>query len=461
MGMSKKTLVASAVLATIQTFVLRSASSYNWLGPVITGAGDTALPEFYFRCPFLIGNPGFSQLRVSLMNWMFTTSGITTAGLTSFTINKMALEANGVFVPVYFGGSRSVTINPGDTDILCDVPDMATLGNAAGGSTVYVRFHVTAPASVVLPQYSQRGTYFGPAARMRLNSANTTVVNGVDGVGTFTTTGTAPTANGNINPPLVLVGIPLAAGKFVGFVGDSITLGEAQDSNYPVGVGGSNRAAYSDYATRANPIPVINFGVGGGHIRTWLGDGSSVSSAAAVTPGNTAITYAQKAAAYLKYCNIIFEQFGTNQVFSSGTGLSATFPYQPMIWQMIREKIGASGKIVRTSLFPRSGTTQSVSADKYKTYAEQTTFQEWYTGGIIDAFQQYCQSRVGAEVDYYLDYSSVRAPANGSGPNPFFWISNGVAPYCDTAGLHPLAVGYGLIYGGQARGQIDAISAMS
>ncbi len=422
--------------------MLRSASTLNSVAPQGYQAGSDTRTDNVFRIPFQLGSCDWNDLRASLYNWVFSDFGISFSGGSDFQIVALAFEINGSWKAATWAGATSKTIANGVTDEYTDPVYPSDFGISGDvftrGTEGFFRIQVRANSSQKWPTNPLAPVVGG---RFRFNPGEVTMSPGVYGVGEFEPSDWDLVEWSGGSPPApVLIGTPSSSGKFVAGIGDSITA-SVGDTSSPNGAAFS-RVAYSNYSTKADPIAVMKFGWSGGTLLNWIGNGTGDASASSADATNIGL-----AEAYLKYSNIIFEQYGTNGAYSTGGG---TYTHTDKLWAVIRR--GSPGcKLVRSSLFPRSS-----SSDAWATVGNQTATQS--PGGDTDLFEQYCAGKVGSAVDYYINYDSIRADANRATANYYKWLTNGTANWPTEDGLHPSSNTYALMYGGEARALIDAIT---
>lgn len=434
--------IAAAAGAAAASFAKRGASTLNRITPAGYSTGDATATENMYRIPFVLGSCGWSDLQVSVYNWIFGNYGVEFASGANFEIAQMALEIGSEYHAVTWGGSPSVTVVNGQTDVKSDKVFPADLGIAGAtfprGTEGHIRFLIRGNASAKWP--STNAAWFS-SQRLRFVPGDVTFANPVYGVGDFESGASGSYTQAPLTVQPVLIGTPASSGKFIAGLGDSITerVGETVVTNGA----GFNRVAYSNYATKGDPLSVINFGWSGGTIMNWIGDGTNTPANASATATNIELPEA-----YLKYANLVFEQYGTNGTYSTGSGVYA---HTDKLWTVIKR--GSVGcKLVRSSLFPRSS-----SSDAWATVGNQTATQS--PGGDTDLFEQYCTAAVGdGLVDYYLNYDSIRADANRANANYYKWLTNGTANWPTEDGLHPSSNTYALMYGSEARALIDTIT---
>jgi len=441
-----KTLIAAAAAGGGVALAQRSASTLNVIKPQLFRSGNVRT-DHIVRTPFILGSCDWDDLQVSVYNWIFKTYGVNFSEGTDFEIVECAIDIGANWKKVTWGGADSITVTPGQTDIKSDkifATDFPALGSAffPKGTTGGIRYKIRADATKKFPDSH---AYMFGTNRYRFTPGLATVTNGVYGTGNFSIGGAY---DGTFEPfTPVLVGTPRSAGKFLAGLGDSITA-IVGDSGYQTFGPAFHRAAYTNYSTGANPLGCINFGCPGGTIMNWIGDGTNTPANASATVPNIGLPEA-----YLKYANIVFEQYGTNGTYSTGGG---TYTHTDKLWTVIKRG-AADCKLVRSSLFPRTADNPAGSADEWATIASQVPTQ--IPGGDTDLFEQYCAGKVGAGlVDYYINYNSPRANTNRANVDYYKWAVNGTANWATKDGLHPEAVMHDLIYGTEARALIDTIT---
>lgn len=422
----------------------RGANTLNILAPASYQNGDVKT-EHMVRMYFCLGSCDWDSLQISVYNWIFGQYGIAFSGGTDFEIVEMAIEIGSNWTAVTWGGNQNLVVTNGVSDVLSDPISPSSLGVSGGkflrDTTGYLRYKIRANASSKFP--ASAGYNIAGTTKRRYTIGSATVTNGIYSVGDFVLSGTFDTSFTTYNP--VIVGTPSTSGKFLGGVGDSIAKGTNDNLFSSTAIGGFSRCAIGSGGT--NKLACLNFGVPGHSIINWLGDGTN-------TPANMSANAANigKAEAYLKYANILFEQFGSNGTYSTGSGVYA---HQDKMWAVLKR--GSPGcKLVRTSLFPRTLEGAPGSSDQWATLANQVVTQT--PGGDTDLFEQYCASKVGAGVDYYINYNSPRANTNRANADYFKWVVNGSANYATSDGVHPSGAIYNLFYGGEARALIDTIT---
>ena len=386
----------------------------------------TTQVDYYARSYFVIGSGDVSQLVLSFFNWFLAAGGgISVTGMATMSIVKVAIEYNGTFAPVTFGGLRTKTINVGDTDIQSDAVLPGALGATkfTRGTTGYIRVHLTQPNASTANIPSSAFNVIGGNTKLKCDPNKVSLTNDVDSTGDFTYT----MINGGVNgTDAVFVNtyyMPAVLGKYVTgdpgswiLAGDSKTYGTGDTSNGTAqGVLGLTRAMFPDATLAANAYSSWNMGSPSGVGSDWA------------TGVTTRLT------SYIKYAKNAIEVYGTNAITSS---------FSTAIHAQLRA--GGVKLIIRTSISPRT-----TSTDTWITEANQTYVTNWGPGGTVNTFETTMKGLVASDLTYF-DFLGVR------GVDPFKWVINGVANYATADGTHPTAAGYELEVG--ANGSIIAQS---
>jgi hypothetical protein len=299
--------------------------------------------KMWVRAKVIIGSSNFSELKLLFSGTVHLDSGET--NINDYLIEKVALEkqtGGAAFTPVYFGGSRSVTVTSGTTELLSDaiLPSAFSLANFARDSVYWARMLISVAPSASFPRTSiSAGT---DESTLMFNPV-TCGVSDVDGTGVPSyTTGTGGTGPSDFNfagmsMPLV-VGLPIGTGGvYIAGIGDSIVQGADDVTAIPGG------GVYKGFFARSlvdsdfvsNVRAGCNFAVYGSSGSMW--------------------TTAPVSKMLLKYANVTVEEYGTN---------TPTYSWSAAIWAAAK----AEGHyVVRTKLL-----TQTSSSDAWATTANQT-----------------------------------------------------------------------------------------
>jgi len=379
-----------------------------------TQEGRVGKTQSYTRWPLIVGSGNVSELILSANGWLIGSGYSVTSN--SYTIVSMAIEKDGttIHVPVTWAGSRSVTINPGDNDIQSDPISASAFGQSSliRGERYWVRTVLSvAAAGNAIPLSGARAVSAVPGTQAAwFDPSVTTIVNGVDSTGSFTTSGTAVENRGGGFYPMVL-------GRFVSgdpvcmvAVGDSITAGFG-DSKSPLNGFGMYQRALVDVDGTGNPVAGINLARGGAASSAYL---------------NTTIT------SWAKYANNAYVNLGTNDLGVAGTGsVSALETNLQTIWNNIKAQ--GVQKIISGTLQPRT-----TSTDTWITVAGQTpTSAGWDTGGKSTQINTWLNAQVGSNLFAVMPFTNNRVSGD-----TIRWAVNGTAHYTTSDGTHPSPQGH-------------------
>lgn len=385
---------------------------------VTTGATVRCLRRVYCS----IGSGDVSKIVLSFFAFYIAAfSGIT--GCNGFTINSVAIEANGTSAPVTFGGSRSLVVGAGASDIQADpfLPSAVGLSKFAQGSVVFLRYMLTyaSPTTDIAP-----GNGFAPNPDVTQTAydydpAKVIVTNGVDGTGALTYTMTGGGIDGTDIKTNAFPFVPAVLGAFVS--GDPATWAIAGDSaGFGTGANGSIMGArglsWAFYPGSAIPTSPA------GALANW---NLCCNSGAAIDWGTGSPWLLVN---YLKYFKYGLDEYGGNQF---------NIPASQAIWAQM---YGAGIKyVIKTSLIPR--TTDSI--DFWATEANQTISTGWGPGSGADVFETGLKALVSPTLAY-IDHTSIRGSTSH-----WLFITNGVPGtngnpnnFAAADGQHPSNGGY-------------------
>jgi len=391
----------------------------------------TTRTRVVIRAPIIIGTGSVDGIVLSDMGYWRDISAIANAS-NAFTIVSAAIENNGVSsAPVYSGASRTWTINPGDHDIKKDVflPSALGLSSFAVGAGLWLRMEISVPSTSMQLLISNRLTSQVAGTQCGLfDPGATTLVNGVDGVGAFTVSGTALSNQSFFYMPMVLGYFSaLTTPKVLFFSGDSIGAGSG-DGAFTAGGGGFMQRAVYNGGT--NPLASIN---------------TCKASASGAGANNATNDVVFK---WADYATIGVDENGTNDFTSTGTAVTPA--QMTTITQTASTKMAGYGilKKIRTKL----GMITS-STDTWATDVNQTVTGSWGSGGNIKTFND----SLSALVPTYYD-SVVNMDAWRSATDQYKWASVGSGQILSTVdGIHPLTATHALL-GTELRTAIDAIT---
>ncbi len=381
----------------------------------------TGSTSFRQRTPHKLGGP-VAEMQIGFMDWMYPSSGAETPNTQNdVTIELAWLEraSTGQIIPLTFNGLRTLTLPMNSTTPywLSDaIPSSQWTGAAPARDEV---FWLHVKGSVPVGGKISVGT---PAT---YSGAKYISYPAENDPGTSDLGGAVPTITGSSSRTL---GLPLIfLGRFTGpghlaviGVGDSIMDGTGDVSNpVPVisGYGFFNRAALD--ASGANTIAMFNLTRHGQTANSWM-----------------TATRQQRQKPFLKFANVVAEEYGTNDIGQEGTGnVANTLTSVDGIWTTARNE--GVQKIVRTLLMPRTAST-----NKWTDAAGQTPNNGWGAGGKRDAFNEgLIAAKAAGKIDVLVDTLAVMAdPADNH-----LWLTNATDYLTTSDGTHISRTGNALL----------------
>lgn len=397
------TFDAGGVVPPVQP--LRGVVTQN-RGPV-GGEGRSGKDRLCVRWPYVIATDT-TEIFISNNTWSLNSSSEGTTP--DITIQSMSIEANGVVVPVYYGGNRTKFIASGSVDIQSDAVQASAFGLGAffpKGTLIWIKGIISAAAagSAISYAITKTGDYSGSQAAWY--DSTTSTASSTDVSGLYTLTGGSFDSRSNGYRPIIL-GRPVSDADTYSVlaVGDSIAA-EVSDSGYGLhGAGFICRSSHD--GSGSDLIPIINMA------RSAVPSGASLGA-------NT------RGQQYYKYARIGLEEYGENDMNS---GLYTNLP---QIWANMR---GAGiEKIVRTKYPPRTN-----SSDLWATEANQSYYSsDWQAGGLVeDLHNTFAAYLLDGTLDAVLDNTTIR------GVDPYKWRVNGTSRYTAQDGQHPSPNGHAL-----------------
>ena len=398
---------------------LRAASSNNYApsGKKSYTVSSATTVEIYARHLFVVG-ADCTSLALIFPNWILrSNNGV--ENQTQYEVVEAAIEYNGTYTAVTFGGSAGVVVAPGANALSDEMPASGVSAAAfTKGSTGYTRhrIRITTPATDSLPNCgATRGT---GSAGLKVDPTKVSFTRGVYSTSTFAYT----MINGGVNgTDAVSDGVQLApivvgrhTGSAVGFWGDSKTYGTGDTAVGATGALGLNRALFPDATLAANAKPGINFGCPGG-----------VASDATKAVAGSAVSSMTALYAYLTHAVV---GYGTN-----GNGTTEQTALTDLHTQIRARGITP---IIQRSLTPRTSST-----DSWATTANQTLSAGWGVGSTAETYEAFMAAKVTTDANMTY-YTSLGERAATSGADYWKWLVNGTANYATSDGLHEKAVGY-------------------
>lgn len=378
--------------------------------PQVAGAAFS----FRQRTPHKLGGP-VAEMQIGFMDWWYPYDNETPNSTNDVTLTHVWLEraSTGQVVPLTFSGSRQLVLPKNSTTpywLSDPVPSSIWTGASPARDEVFW-LHVkgTVPEGGKVPTGTP--TSFPGARFSAFPPANDTAPVDVAGA--------VPTITGqtvqNSGLPLIFLGRYTGPGHLsVIGVGDSILDGTGDQANpAPVisGYGFFNRAALD--TNGQNTIATFNLTRHGQSASNWV-----------------KTTRQTRQPQFLKFANVMVEEYGTNDIGQKGTGSETTLLTNvKYIWSTARAQ--GVQKIIRTNLMPRTDST-----DYWATVENQTPNPLWVAKrDALDV--SFAAARSEGLVDAILDTIAViGAPGDNTR-----WLANGTAKYIANDSTHVARAG--------------------
>ena len=356
---SVTTTLPLGVVAPLPTRNWRLASCGGLIPNASRSASSTVATTYQSQLPVYIGSDDQNVIKLTHDNW--TLAGQENTGFNSgFTIAKETLHIPSApipLVPVTFSGSRSLTLANGDAAITSDplYPQQFGLTVFPRGMMGWVRSAGTTNGVGSVPQ----GRYFAAVGGSFCEVGTTQTAAQVDVTSNMSGTGGTSVSQGTGPTAIVgqAVGVSSTATKLGAFhLGDSIIDG-LYDTTFatPYGKGFVCRAASDNMGANASaggtPGSLLAF-IQGSH----SGDSNWATSAGSTT----------RVSKYWAYCNVLFTEFGTNDIGSAGTGNAYNIHSGIINTENLFKALVPGGKVIRHTLQPRvtdNGLLSSVTSD--------------------------------------------------------------------------------------------------
>lgn len=310
----------------------------------------------------------------------------------SVTIDECALEYNGLYVPVTFAGSGSVTMSPESVGILSDPIYPWKMGAAIfpKGAVCYIRYRATVPTggtfggsgdqvntSSFYRSYNKATTVFTPI----MQAGNMGLLSGSDAGVPLGDNG-----SGGIQPLLVGLRNSTGTAPAVMALGDSLLNGVP--ISFVMAAAASNGQACLEFSH---------------------GSRSQIHLSA-----QPAWTH------YLRYVSELIDEMGTNALIVPGSEVLAESSY----WATAKNTYGISG-IYNAGLYPRS---TNSNGDSFASVSGQNAS----FAGSVDAYDSYMDSKVA---DGTLR-GRFRTLSIRSSPTSKLWIADGTPNKYTQDGIH-------------------------
>lgn len=387
------------------------------------------------RIPIIIGTGTVDSIVLSDMGYWRDATQVLNAP-NNMTIVSMAIENGITSAPVTKGASRTWVITPGMRDDGTNAEKTDPFPASALGLTsfpvgqgLWLKYEMSFSATSQQMLISNRQTtQVSGTQSLIFDPAATTVVNGVDTIGAFTTSGTAPSSQSFFYAPMTLGYFTSSAIPKVLFIsGDSIGAGSGDNQPTAGGGGFFQRCAWNG---GVNPLASIN---------------TCKASASGAGANNAANDVIFK---WADYCTIGVDENQTNDFTSTGTAVT---PAQALvITQTSSTKMKGYGilKTIKTKLGMITSSSNTWADD-----AGQTVTGSWGSGGNIKTFNDSLPSLVPTYYDYICDMNSWR-----SNTDQYKWASVGSGQVLSTVdGIHPLPAPSATL-GAELRVIVDSIT---
>ena len=361
------------------------------------------------RYPIILGSGDMSKLGI-MLSMLYVQSNEIGKSSQPITYQAVAIEMNGVTVPVTFNGQRSVSIPAGTAEVVSDLLDPSAFGLTVfnRGRTGFIRFlekvndtNGKFPISSLPSDKMPSGFQLGMFASAANNSGVSAVT--VDGTGTANLQNNVWGSAFSYGP--ILIGRPKTTSfKSMLFLGDSHIVGGNDNAsvNGTAGIHGYARRAL--YNNGNSVMAGCSIGVSGGRSNAFF-NGNGITDFM-----NT----------YFKYATDAFISYDTNDVANGGP--TGNLDDMKSKNTKIAEWLKARGikTIGRAFLFPRT-----TSTDGFVTVQNQSYIgTNWNpANGDAKRMNDWFAAQVGTLYDYTMPSPVVRAS------NDFYkWDApNGVA----------------------------------
>lgn len=364
------------------------------------------------RWPITFGSGNSNSLQV-LHNGFYANDSTATLNMpNSFDIVSESIEYNSISVPITYAGQRTKTILATDADVKSDAvtPSAFSASSFVQGTVGWYKLEVLLPSDTASIMFSSRKntSHKTGSQTLYLNKANTTITTGVDAVGVFATSGTAPTtATGQGYCPMFVGNFVSGDPKTIVFAGDSITEGAGDTvSPSPVGVGLGQRVLYGDGTNILAGMNISRSGSFGYNFTT--------------SPGGKLHDLA-------KYCTHGHLFFGANDFGLTGTNNSLSTFINTERTNATALRAKGVTKILHPALLTRT------TAGSGTSEAGQTiSGPGWDVGGNAQTFNN---TSIAAEIalgtfDYTVNFTVAR------GTDTTKWFVNGTNNFATGDGTH-------------------------
>lgn len=373
LGLGIKSLGLSQPLAGSPEVItpLRVIGAGEYVANNGTEHGWSSRDRLATRYGYVIGQDAKS-LVFAACNWWFSNQHVDNT--TPFEILEATLETASATYPILWGGNRNKVINAGDNNIQSDPLTAASCGLAkfSRDEQYWVKLVIAVatdqdnvPAvGIDCRDRSGGQVLWGPSALVSFDA---------DAVGPFNTANTESRWYGF---RLIMLGYPVADGASFITVGDSIAVGQGDNTpNGAIGRGMIQHAIAGSTGTPVNAYPNLNFGISG--------------------IGIDAFTGSTKWKSFIPYARIAIDQILTNNV--DNKNVSQMQSAEASLWAAFRA--GGVSKIIRTELLIRA-----TSTNNWADTANQSVLSNWQNGANrVPQMIAWWPTKVSdGTIDYYV-----------------------------------------------------------
>lgn len=320
--------------------------------------------------------------RIKVVFGNFYQNGGDFDGPNPYTI-KLSVKHNGVLYPVFFGGQRSITIQPGESVVESD--EIVGL-SFVEGDYFYTNTYVTVPAGGKYPLTMVTNASIGEGRT----------------VGDITDGGAVTAYNNYGFAPFAIIGVIAGSRKpVIGLIGDSIMYGFS-----------NNDLSFAELFCINNRIPYVKLAKSGERANQFTAEGR------------------RHRWKYLDYgITHAIVEYATNDMSQNPATLSAvTTPLQE-VWNALDSR---GIKVAQTTCVPRT-----TSTDSWATLANQTPMNAAFSPAgtnVRGQFNTYVKT-LPSPVYYAID---INVNIEGTGADAGKW-----APGKTTDGIHPSGPSHG------------------
>jgi len=374
---------------------------------------------FWHRTPHQLGGP-VDEIRIGFMNWMLAySSEINNDNDVTIDHAWLVRDSDGQVVPLTFGGKRAFTMPAESEEPFWPADPVDSSVWTAGTPRqdevfwLHVKGHIPNSDGRVC-QGSPVG-YKG--SRFRTYAPE-------NDPGTHDFAGPVPSMAGKKDRtrglPIVFLGRYSEPGHLAVIgIGDSILDGSGDSSRIYgsiAGFGFFNRAATDENGE--NTIAMFNLTRHGAGAVSWR------------KPGNV------RQHKFLKYANVVVEEYGTNDLGSGGGGdVNEIKSRLEHIWTLCRE--AGVEKIIRTQLLPRTKST-----DGWATKENQTPNNNWDANGSRDEINAFFET---ALAEGKIDRIAPTLSAVSDPTDTHYWLTDGEPKHATSDGTHANRTGNELL----------------